>query len=79
MRPLDTNVQAQALLIRLIREKSPAQKIHEIFDAYHTGQKLAMAGIRQRYPQATEQEVWTAWAKQHLGTLFEKVYGKSPQ
>ena len=78
MKPLDTDSQAQEVLIRLIRRKSFAQKIQDIFDAYHTGQQLAMAGIRQRYAQATEQEVWNMWARQHLGnSLYEQVYGKS--
>ena len=78
MKPSDTDSQAQEVLIRLIREKSFAQKIHDVFDAYHTGQQLAMAGIRQRHPQATDQDAWNTWAKQHLGPMFEKVYGKSP-
>lgn len=77
MKPSDTDSQAREVLVRLIREKSPAQKIHEIFSAYHTGQQLAMAGIRQRYPLATEQDVWQMWARQHLGALFEQVYGES--
>ena len=78
MKSSDTDSQAQEVLIRLIREKSFAQKIQDIFDTYHTGQQLAMAGIRQRHPQASEQDVWKIWAQQHLGPLFEKVYGKSP-
>jgi hypothetical protein len=35
-----------------------------------------MAGIRMRYPSASEKEVKQIWAKEHLGEeLYYKVYG----
>ena len=68
-------------LIRFIGEvavsgKSELVRVYEVFDAYSTGRLLAMAGIKQRYPQATDREVWEKWAQQHLGAaLYEEVYG----
>jgi hypothetical protein len=54
---------------------SPARKIELVFDAYRTGQLLSMAGIRNQYPSASEDEVWHIWAKRHLGEeLYNKVY-----
>lgn len=60
----------------LYRKMSPAKKIELAFDAYHTGQQLAMAGIKMQYPSADENQVWHIWAKRHLGEdLYNKAYG----
>ncbi|MCF7975495.1 MAG: hypothetical protein K9N55_16880 [Phycisphaerae bacterium] len=76
MRSLDTQTEANQVLLKLIRKKTCADKVQEVFDAYSTGRLLAMAGIRQRCPEATDQEVWEKWAQQHLGaTLYKEVYG----
>ena len=64
------------MLLQLIREKTYADKVREVFDAYHTGRLLAMAGIRQRCPEASDEEVRRQWVQQHLGTsLYREVYG----
>jgi len=48
-----------------------------MFDCYEMGKVLAMAGLRLRYPDATEEQIWRLWAKQHLGEkLFNEVYDK---
>jgi hypothetical protein len=76
MKSSDTQREANQVLLKLIRKKTYADKVYEIFDAYSTGRLLAMAGIRQRYPEATDREVWEKWAQQHLGaTLYKEVYG----
>jgi hypothetical protein len=72
----DTSPEAHEVLIRLYREMPMEKKLSLIFDAYETGRQLAMAGLRQRYPLASEMEIWRRWARQHLGReLFEAVYG----
>ncbi len=72
----DTTSEARDVQYDLYRRMSPAKKMQLISDAYHTGQLLAMAGIRMRHPEATEEEVWHIWAKRHLGEeLYKKVYG----
>jgi len=49
-----------------------------LFDAYHTGRILAMAGIRMLRPTATEAEIRQIWIRQHLGEkLFSEVYGNA--
>ena len=73
----DTAPEALAVQYEIYRKMSPARKFELIFDLYRMGQALAMAGIRMRNPDATEEQVWRLWAKQHLGPeLFETVYGK---
>lgn len=75
----DTSPQAQQVLIELYRKMPPDIKFKRIFEAYQTGKMLAMAGLRERYPDAGEKKIWYLWAKQHLGDdLFEKVYGEVP-
>jgi len=75
----DTTPQARQVLIELYRRMSPEEKLGRVFDAYQMGKMLAMAGIRDRYPEASEKKVWFLWAKQHLGEeLFSKAYGAIP-
>lgn len=72
----DTSPEAQGVLEDIYRKMTPAEKLIRVFDAYRTGKLLAMAGIRMRYPDATGDEVWHLWAKQHLGEkLYNEVYG----
>jgi hypothetical protein len=72
----DTTVEARQVMCDLYRQMIPARKIELVFDAYRTGQLLSIAGIRNQYPTASEDEVWHIWAKRHLGEeLYNKVYG----
>ncbi len=74
----DTTPDALAVQYEIYRRMSPAKKLQLIFDMYEMGKHLAMAGIRMRNPDATEEQVWRIWARQHLGSeLFETVYGVS--
>lgn len=74
----DTAPEALAVQYEIYRQMSPARKFEIIFDLYRMGQELVMAGIRMRNPDATEEQVWRLWARQHLGPeLFEIVYGAS--
>ena len=78
MKSSDTQTEANRVLIQLIRNKTYADKVREVFDAYSTGRLLAMAGIKHRCPEATDQEVCEQWAQQHLGsTLYKEVYGNT--
>ena len=75
----DTSPQAQAVLIDLYRNMPPEVKFRRVFEAYQTGKMLAMAGLRQRHPEAGEKKIWYLWAQQHLGDeLFKEVYGAVP-
>ena len=53
------------------------KKAELIFDAYRTGQQLAMARIKMENPNSTKHEIWHKWARQHLGEkLYNSAYGK---
>lgn len=72
----DTSPEARRVLYGLYRQMSPARKFELICDTYEMGKQLAMAGLRMRHPNASEDEIWQLWARQHLGEeLYEKVYG----
>lgn len=74
----DTSKEARKIVCDIYCRMSPARKIELVFDACRTGQLLSMAGIRNQYPSAGENEVWHIWAKRHLGEeLYNKVYGRS--
>lgn len=72
----DTNPEMEALQIRLWREASPAQKLHMVGELYAAARELARAGLRERFPEATEEEIRRRLADLILGeALAEKVYG----
>ena len=72
----DTTKQANQVLVGIYRQMSSSSKGDLIFDAYRTGRELAMAGLRQLHPDATESQIWQLWAKRHLGKeLFNCAYG----
>ena len=72
----DTTKQANQVLLGIYRGMSSSSKGDLIFDAYRTGRELAMAGLRESHPQASEEKIWHLWAKHHLGKkLFKDVYG----
>ncbi len=72
----DTSPEAQRVQDDIYRRMSPAQKLRLVFELQEIGKHLVMAGLRTRYPQASEEEIRHLWARQHLGDqLYEEVYG----
>ena len=72
----DTTPEARRVQYDLYRQMSAAQKMRLVFDAYRMGKLLAMAGLRQRHPSASDEEIWHMWARQYLGDeLYNKAYG----
>jgi len=75
----DTSRDAQAVLVNIYRQMPSSIKTMRIFEAYQTGRILAMAGLRESFPDASDKRIWYLWAKQHLGEkLFNDVYGALP-
>jgi len=54
--PNDTDPAVEALLIEGYRKMSPAQKLERVRALNHAVQKLALADIRRRHPDADERE-----------------------
>jgi hypothetical protein len=79
MSQADTSQEARQVLFDIYRRMSPAVKVRRIFEVYQTGKMLAMAGLRELHPNATEKQIWFLWAKRHLGEkLFNEVCGNIP-
>jgi hypothetical protein len=72
----DTTPEARKVQNDVLRRMPLGRKLELVFDMYDTGRLLALAGLRMRYPHATEEEVKKLWLRQHLGLeLFAQVYG----
>jgi hypothetical protein len=72
----DTSPEARQVLYDLYRRMPLGRRLELVFDMCDTGRALAIAGLRMRHPDATEEELQRLWATQHLGQeLFERVYG----
>lgn len=72
----DTHPNAEAVLIRLLREAAPWRKL-EMVDQLNQAVKLLMlSGLRQRYPHENEARINRRLAGLLLGEeLASKVYG----
>ena len=77
MRPADTSPEAWKVFIDLQRKLSPAEKLQQAFEWSEFIRRLAEAGLRQRYPNADDREIFLRTARINLGSdLFRKVYGE---
>ena len=78
-RPLDTSARADEVQFELLRAMTP-QKRGEIFTGLTLAvQDLAIAGLRLRYPDATDDELQLRLAAGRLGDdVVWRVWGWSP-
>ena len=74
----DTHPKMEALQIQLWRQASPTKKMNMLAQLNALGRLLALTGLRDRYPQATETELHRKLADLLLGEeLAGKVYGET--
>ncbi len=67
---------AEQVQIDLLRAMTPAQKLELVRSMTLAVQRLAFIGLRDLYPDATEDELWLRLAARRLGPdLMKKVYG----
>lgn len=72
----DTNPAVEAFLIDLLRQASPARKMEMLAELNAAARMLALAGLRSRYPQDSEDRIRRRLADLLLGeVLAKKVYG----
>lgn len=78
MRPKlsDTHRDAERVQIELMRQAPPWRKLYLLGQLNQTVKLLALCGLRQRHPQATEEELCRRLADLLLGAeLATRVYG----
>ncbi len=74
--PEDTSPEAWEVFLDLQRRTPPSEKVRRVFDRAQTLRRLTEAGLRQRYPQAEEREIFLRRVRLELGPdLFGRVYG----
>jgi len=75
----DTSPEAEAVLFKLWRE-TPAWRKLEMMESLNQGaRQLALMGLRQRFPDASPEELQRRLASILLGEdLASRVYGPSP-
>jgi hypothetical protein len=76
----DTSPEAEEVLIELLRKAPPWRKLEMVGQLNATVRTLALCGLKQRYPQATPEELRRRLADLLLGEeLASKVYGPVPE
>ena len=77
MRPADTSPEAWKVYLDLQRKLTPSEKLQQAFEWSEVVRRFAEAGMRQRYPHASDREIFLRLARINLGReLFHKVYGE---
>jgi len=76
----DTSPEAEEVLIRVLRQKTPSEKLALHFELMRWTRELAMAGLRRRYPNASPEEL----RKRRAALLLDRetcirVYGWDPE
>jgi hypothetical protein len=74
----DTHSKMEALQIELWRQASPTRKMNQLAQLNAAVRLLALTGLREQYPQASESELRFKLASLLLGEkLANKVYGET--
>jgi hypothetical protein len=75
----DTHPEIEALQARMLREMPGWRKMQLVTALTRASRRLALAGLRQRHPQASEAELQRRLANLLLGEeLAAKYYGPHP-
>lgn len=75
----DTHPEAERVQVEILRGMPSWRKFQLVNDLIITGRKLTLAGLRERFPAAKEQELRRRLATLLLGPeLAAKVYGPEP-
>ena len=74
----DTHPEAERVLIQLLQQAPVWRKMQMLGDLNQAARQLALAGLRERFPEASESELQRRLADLLLGPeLAEQAYGPS--
>jgi hypothetical protein len=72
--PNDTSPDIDQMQIEIYRRMTPGRKWQLLGDMYRMARRLHAAGVRMDNPQASDDEILTAWFKSTLEPwLFDEV------
>jgi hypothetical protein len=75
----DTSPEAERVQIQILRAMPSWRKFRLVNDMIVTSRKLVLAGLRDRFPGASEQELRRRLATVQIGSeLATKAYGPEP-
>ena len=75
----DTSPEVEEFVFRHWRSLEPWQKLRLVFDQSRSAESVSLAGIRSRYPSATDQELrLRLFALKHGRELSVAVWGWDP-
>ncbi len=75
----DTSPEAEVVLFKLWREAPAWRKLEMMEGLNRAARQLALIGLRQRFPDASPEELWRRLATIALGEeLATRVYGPIP-
>ena len=76
----DTDPEAERIQIEIFRNMPAWRKMQLVEDANQTARQLALAGLRQRHPKASPEELHRRLVGLFLGEeLATEVYGPLPE
>jgi hypothetical protein len=76
----DTDEKTKQVLLELVRAMPDWKKLEQIADLTNTVRELAMIELRERYPDAQEEELRFRFASLILGRdIAMRVYGRFPE
>jgi hypothetical protein len=76
MRPADTSPEAWKVYLDLLRRMTPEEKLRRVFEWSAVVRTFLEAGLREKYPEASDREIFLRSARARLGPeLFHKAYG----
>jgi len=79
-RPPDTSPEAWEVQLRILREMSAEEKLRQVCALNAAVRELAMSGLRERYPSASEEELLKRYAALVLDReTVIRVYGWDPE
>jgi hypothetical protein len=77
--PDDTDPVAREVWLRVLREKTPGERIEIAFQLTELALQMAESGVRARYPEAGEREIFLRCAALRIPRdLMIRAYGWDP-
>ena len=76
----DTDPRAMEVWLRVLREKTPDERIAIAFDLTDFALRMAESGVRANHPQASEREIFLRCAALRIPRdLMIRAYGWDPE